>query len=97
MVIGESIAVGLARFSNFCYTFFRNALNFGIGEDRTEQVFWRIDNLSFPAFIKNLIINSGTNNIKFSNATNISNGIVSVYFLIQSKLPNAQVIVTVFF
>ena len=56
MVIGESIAVGLARFSNFCYTFFRNALNFGIGEDRTEQVFWRIDNLSFPAFIKNLII-----------------------------------------
>ena len=36
----------------------------------------------------------GTNNIKFNNPTDIANGILCIYFLIQSKLPNAQIIVT---
>ena len=36
----------------------------------------------------------GTNNFKFNNATDIANGILCVYYLIQSKLPNAQIIVT---
>ena len=39
---------------------FRNALNLGIGGDRTEHVIWRIDNLSFPASIKYVIIQCGT-------------------------------------
>ena len=36
----------------------------------------------------------GTNNIKFNNPTDIANSILCIYFLIQSKLPNAQIIVT---
>ena len=36
----------------FGIIFFRNALNFDIGGDRTEQVIWRVNNLSFPASIK---------------------------------------------
>ena len=51
-------------------------------------------NLSFPASIKYVIIHCGTKNIKFDNPTNIANGILCTYFLIQSKLPNAQIIVT---
>ena len=74
--------------------FFRNALNLGIGGDRAKHVIWRVDNLSFPASIKYVIIHCGTNNIKFNNATDIANGILCVYYLIQSKLPNAQIIVT---
>ena len=94
IVIGDSIAAGLARFSDVWHNFFRNALNLGIGGDRTEHVIWRVYNLSFPASLKYVIIHCGTNNVKFNNATDIANGILCVYFLIQSKLPNAQIIVT---
>ena len=78
----------------FVIIFFRNALNLGIGGDRTEHVIWRVDNLWFPASIKYVIIHCGSNNTKFNNPTDITNGILYVYFLIQPKLPNAQIIVT---
>ena len=89
IVIGDSIAAGLARFSDVWHNFFRNALSLCIGGDRTEHVIWRVDNLSFPASIKYVIIHCGTNNTKFNNPTDIADDILSVYFLIQSKLPNA--------
>ena len=60
IVIGGSIAAGLARFSDVWHNFFRNALNLGVGGDRTEHVIWRIDNLSFPASIKYAVIQCGT-------------------------------------
>ena len=94
IIIGDSIAAGLARFSDVWHNFFRNALSLCIGADRTEHVIWRVDNLSFPASIKYVIIHCGTNNIKFNNPTDIANGILCVYYLIQSKLPNVQIIVT---
>ena len=78
----------------FGIIFFRNVLNRAIGRDRTEHVIWRVDNLSFPAFTKYVIIHCGTKNIKFNNPTEIPNGILCVHFLIQSKLANAQIIVT---
>ena len=93
-VIRDSTAAGLARFSDVWHNFFCNALNLGIGGDRTEYVIWRVDNLSFPTSMKYVIIHCGTNNIKFNNATDIANGILCVYYLIQTKLPNVQIIVT---
>ena len=44
--------------------------------------------------MKYVIIHCGTNNIKFNNPTDITNGILCVYYLIQSKLPNARIVVT---
>ena len=38
IIVGNSIATGVARFSDVCHNFFRNALNLGIGGDRTEYV-----------------------------------------------------------
>ena len=93
-MIGDSIAAGIARFTDVCHNFFRNGLNLGIGGDRTEHVIWRADNLSFQASIQCVIIHCGTNNIKFNNAADIANGILCAYYLIQSKLPNVQIIVT---
>ena len=61
----------------------------------TEHVIWRVDNLSFPPSRKYVIIHCGTTNIKFNNPTDIANSILCIFFyLIQSKLPNAQIIVT---
>ena len=45
IMIGDSIAAGLARFSDVWHDFFRNALNHGIGRGCTEHVIWRVDNL----------------------------------------------------
>ena len=59
----------------FGIIFFRNALNFDIGGDRTEHVIWRVNNLSFPASIKYIIIHCGANNIKFNNPIDMANGI----------------------
>ena len=78
----------------FGIIFFRNPLNLGIGGDRTEHVIWRVDNLSLSASIKYVIIHCGTNNVKFNNPTDISDGILCVYFLIRSKLHSEQVIIT---
>ena len=94
IVIGDWTAAGLARFSDLSHNFSHNALNLSIGGDHTEHIIWRVDKLSFPASIKYVIIHFGTNNIKFNNPTDIANGILCVYYLIQSKLPNAQIIIT---
>ena len=56
IVIGDSIAAGLARFSGVWHDFFRKALKLCNGGDPTEHVIWRVDNLSFPASIKYVII-----------------------------------------
>ena len=73
IVIGDSIAAGLARFSNVWHNVFRNAL-----QSCTEHVIWRVDNLSFPASIKYVIIHCDTSNIKFNNPIDIANGIYGV-------------------
>ena len=78
----------------FDIIFSRNALSLGIGRDRAEHIIWRVDNLSFPVSIKYVVIHCGTNNIKFNNPTDIAHGILCVYFIIQSKLPNMHIIVT---
>ena len=39
ILTGDSIAAGLARFSNVWQNLFRNALNLGVGGDRIEHVF----------------------------------------------------------
>ena len=64
IVTRDSIAAGLANFSDVWHNFFCNAP--GIGGDRTEHAIWRVDNLSFPASIKYVIIDCGTNNIKLN-------------------------------
>ena len=71
--------------------FFCNALNLGIGGDWSEHVICRVDNLSFPASKKYLIIHCVTNNIKFNNLTDIADGILCAYILIQFRLPNARI------
>ena len=81
------------RFSDVWHNFSRNALNLGIGGDSVEHVIWGVDNLSFPASIRYVIIHCVTNNIKFNNPTDIVDDILCVYYLIESKLPNAQIIV----
>ena len=77
-----------------CHNFFSNTLNLGNGGDLTEPVIWSVDNLLFPASIRYVILHCGTNNIKFNNPTDIANSVLCVYFLIQSKLLNVQIIVT---
>ena len=94
IAIEDSIATRLSRFSHVWHNFLRNAFNVGISGDCTQHVIWRIDHLSFPASIKYVIIHGGTNNIKSNNPTDIGNGTLCVYFLIQTKLPNARIIIT---
>ena len=51
LLIGDSIVNGLSRYNTVWYKYFesRQALNFGIGGDRTQHVLWRVENGEIPS------------------------------------------------
>ena len=60
--IGDSIAVGISRYSNVWETFFKELLNLSIDADCTQHILWRVERLPVPSHLKYVIINCGTNN-----------------------------------
>ena len=80
IVTGDSTAAGLASFGDVWHNFFHNAFHLGIAGDRTEHIILRVDDLSFQASMKYVIIHCGTNIIKFNNPIDIANGILCLFF-----------------
>ena len=96
IIIGDSIAYGLTRYSNIWHKYFPNqsALNFGIPGDHTENILWRLQNIKLPGSLKYAIILAGTNNLNHDTPENIANAIlIMAYFLLQEH-PNIKVIVS---
>ena len=71
IIIGDSIAAGLSRYSNVWETFFKESLNLGIGGDRTQHILWRVERLPVPSHLKYVIIYCGTNNISKDSPSEI--------------------------
>ncbi len=79
----------------------RNAVNLGIGGDRTQHVIYRLQNgnldgLAKPASgsaPKLAIVMIGTNNANDNTAFNIADGVITVLESIHEKLPQTKILV----
>ena len=65
IIIGDSIASGLMRYTNIWNNLFGNRfINLGISGDRVENVLWHARDILSLLSLKNVVILCGTNNIK---------------------------------
>ncbi len=70
----------------------RNALNFGVGADRTEHVLWRLENMAIGAFRpKVAVILIGTNN-NINAPAEIAAGVKAVVAKTQEKFAGVKII-----
>ena len=93
---GDSICNGLARYPKVWNKYFRplQALNFGIGGDRTQHVLWRVENGEIPRNCRYIAIHCGTNNLDRSRPKDIANGILSIGVKFQEHIPNVRVLIS---
>jgi len=95
--IGDSITQGWEEAgSNVWQRYYdgRNAVNLGIGGDRTEHVLWRLENGNFDGISpKAAVVMIGTNNIRERYSTqDVVDGIVAVCKSIREKLPETKIL-----
>jgi lysophospholipase L1-like esterase len=96
--VGDSITQGWEGGGKKVWSEFygkRNAVNLGIGGDRTEHVLWRLDNGNADGISpKVAVVMIGTNNSGKSRntASEIVDGVTAVVAKLRSKLPKTKVL-----
>ena len=82
-----------SRYTDIWRKFFAplNALNLGIGGDRTQHVLWRAENLDISPSTKFVVLHCGTNNIDRDTPTCIANGIISIALTFQEKVVSMMI------
>lgn len=71
----------------------RNAANFGIFSDRTEQLLWRLTNENLDnIYPKIIVLLIGTNNTLFISAEGIKDGISEVLQVLRNRLSQSKII-----
>jgi lysophospholipase L1-like esterase len=101
LFIGDSITQGWeGRGKNVWAKFYgkRNAVNLGIGGDRTQHVIWRLDNGN----VKNIspkaaVIMIGTNNSGSNSPEQIAEGVTVIVKQLREKLPEMKIILLAVF
>lgn len=79
----------------------RNAVNFGIGGDRTQHVLWRIKNGNLEGLAnpkqgnapKLVVLMIGTNNIGADSREQIADGVIAIVRELQLQLPKTRILV----
>ena len=94
VVIGDSIAAGLIRYRNvWDENFYRDTINYGIGGNKTQNVWWRSNNIPLPQSLKYVVINCGTNNLDTDNPDEISDGLICIALLFQKRMKQLLIVV----
>jgi beta-glucosidase len=76
----------------------RNAVNLGIGGDKTQHVLWRLDNGNIDGIKPKLaVLMIGTNNSGGNTAEQIAEGVKLIVEKLRTKLPNTKVLVLAIF
>lgn len=71
----------------------RNAVNLGIGGDRTQHVLWRLDNGNIEGIKPKLaVIMIGTNNSGTNTSEQIADGITAIVKKLREKLPETKIL-----
>jgi lysophospholipase L1-like esterase len=72
----------------------RNAVNLGIGGDRTQHVLWRLDHGNIDGINPKLaVLMIGTNNTGSNTSEQIAAGVKAIVEKLRTKLPNTKVLV----
>jgi lysophospholipase L1-like esterase len=94
--IGDSITQGWEGAGKEAWKEFygeRNAVNLGIGGDRTQHVIWRLDNGNLEGITPKLaVIMIGTNNSNSNKPQEIADGIKVILEQLESKTPDTKVL-----
>lgn len=76
----------------------RNAVNLGIGGDRTQHVLWRLDHGNIDGINPKLaVLMIGTNNSGTNTSAQIADGVKLIVEKLRAKLPNTKVLVLAIF
>lgn len=76
----------------------RNAVNLGIGGDRTQHVLWRLDNGNIAGIKPKLaVLMIGTNNSGTNTSEEIADGIKAIVTKLRTSLPETKVLVLAVF
>src|SRR4051812_41595863 len=76
----------------------RNAVNLGIGGDRTQHVLWRLDHGNIDGINPKLaLLMIGTNNSGNNTSEQIADGIKAIVEKLRAKLPNTKVLILAIF
>ncbi len=72
----------------------RNAVNLGIGGDRTQHVLWRLDNGNIEGITpKAAVLMIGTNNSGTNSSVQIAEGVEAIVKKLRTKLPKTKILV----
>ena len=94
IIIGDSIAAGLSRYSNIWETFFKESLNLSISGKCTQHILWPVEPLPLQIHLKYVTIHCGTNNISKDSPSEIANSILCIALLIKKRNPCLKIIIT---
>ena len=101
--IGDSITEGWEKEGKGVWEKYysgRNAVNLGIGGDRTQHVLWRLDNGNIKGLKpKAAVLMIGTNNSNFEDNTpgQIAGGIAAIVAKLREKLPSTKILLLAIF
>lgn len=97
LFIGDSITQGWEGAGKGVWEKFygkRNAVNLGIGGDRTQHVLWRLDNGNVEGIKPKLaVLMIGTNNSGTNTSEQIAAGVKAIVEKLRTKLPETKVLV----
>jgi beta-glucosidase len=95
--IGDSITAGWENAGKKVWDEFygkRNAVNLGIGGDRTQHVLWRLDHGNIDGINPKLaVLMIGTNNSGTNTSEQIAEGVKLIVEKLREKLPSTKVLV----
>jgi len=101
LLIGDSITQGWEGSGAKVWKEFyekRNAVNLGIGGDRTQHVLWRLDHGNVDGIKPKLaVLMIGTNNSGSNTSEQIAEGVKAIVEKLRTKLPDSKVLVLAIF
>ena len=101
LLIGDSITHGWESSGKPVWEKYytpRNAVNLGIGGDRTQHVLWRLDNGNVEGISpKAAVLMIGTNNSGTNSPAQIAEGVEAVVKKLRTKLPKTKILVLAIF
>ena len=97
LLIGDSITQGWEGAGKAVWEKYytpRNAVNLGIGGDRTQHVLWRLDNGNVEGIApKAAVLMIGTNNSGTNSSVQIAEGVAAIVKKLREKLPKTKILV----